>query len=73
MIVHITARGCWEAAREQEVYRCASLEAEGFIHCSKPSQVLTPANALFFGKRSKQPTALECSLKLHSIMTCSQP
>ena len=48
-IVHICRRADWEAAKQQGEYRDASLEAEGFIHCSLPEQVLATANRFFRG------------------------
>lgn len=50
-LLHITSRAAWDAAREHDRYRDASLASEGFIHCSYPAQVLTPANALFGGRQ----------------------
>jgi uncharacterized protein (DUF952 family) len=50
MILHITDRDDWEAARSAGEYRLDSLEAEGFIHCSTPEQVLGPANELYRGR-----------------------
>ena len=38
-IVHLCQRQQWEAARRVGVYRPASLESEGFIHCSRPEQI----------------------------------
>jgi Uncharacterized protein conserved in bacteria len=46
-VLHIIQRSDWEAARAAGAYRADSLATEGFIHCSTPEQVLTPANALF--------------------------
>jgi uncharacterized protein (DUF952 family) len=50
MILHIVKFQEWETAVDAGIYRPASLETEGFIHCSTPEQVLTPANKLFLGK-----------------------
>ena len=47
MIVHICEREAWEAAQESREYRPASLEAPGFIHCSRPEQVLDVANRFY--------------------------
>ena len=50
-ILHITPRSDWDAAQTAGTpYRAASLDGEGFIHCSTAAQVLTPANALFRGQ-----------------------
>jgi uncharacterized protein (DUF952 family) len=48
-IYHITPRTDWEAALESGDYRPASLESEGFIHCSTKDQVAPVANALYTG------------------------
>jgi uncharacterized protein (DUF952 family) len=39
LILHITTRPVWEAAAAAGEYRAPSLETEGFIHCSLPTQV----------------------------------
>jgi uncharacterized protein (DUF952 family) len=39
LIFHITTAPEWEAARRDGEYRAPSLETEGFIHCSTPTQV----------------------------------
>ena len=47
-ILHITSGADWGASsRDLEP---ESLSTEGFVHCSDPSQVLFPANALFAGQ-----------------------
>jgi uncharacterized protein (DUF952 family)/uridine phosphorylase len=58
LILHITTRSEWETAFVDPVatavshppYTAASLQTEGFIHCSTPAQVLIPANAMFKGQ-----------------------
>jgi uncharacterized protein (DUF952 family) len=50
-IVHICRREDWIAAQEQGEYRAASLQSEGFIHCSKPGQVLAVANRYYHGEK----------------------
>ena len=47
---HIIDREEWERAKSNGSYRPESVEGEGFIHCSYPSQVLMPANYLFRGQ-----------------------
>ena len=39
LILHITTAPEWETAQRDGSYRAASLETEGFIHCSLPTQV----------------------------------
>ncbi|MBL7163382.1 MAG: DUF952 domain-containing protein [Anaerolineales bacterium] len=46
-IVHICTRGDWEEAKKVGEYRAASLESEGFIHCSRSDQVLTVVNCFY--------------------------
>jgi uncharacterized protein (DUF952 family)/nitroreductase len=48
-IVHLTTRQAWDLAQEIGEYRAASLETEGFIHCSRPDQVLEVANRFYRG------------------------
>ena len=47
MILHITARADY---RRDEPYRAASLDTEGFLHCSDFGTVHLPANRLFAGR-----------------------
>lgn len=46
-IVHICTRRDWAEAQEGSDYRAESLETEGFIHCSRPNQVLKVANHFY--------------------------
>lgn len=48
-IVHICTQPAWQAALQAGEYRHASLETEGFIHCSSPQQVLQVANRYYPG------------------------
>lgn len=47
MIFHITTCSEWQQAREIGEYRVASLETEGFIHCSEIDQVAWVANQFY--------------------------
>lgn len=49
-ILHITTQAEWQAALEAGSYAPASLEAEGFIHCSRPEQVARVANVFYAGQ-----------------------
>lgn len=49
MIYHITSRAHWQSAIEGGKYSPPSLQAEGFIHCSRSEQALGVANDLFRG------------------------
>jgi uncharacterized protein (DUF952 family) len=51
-IVHLCRRVEWEAALETGDYRDASLQEVGFIHCSRPEQILWVANHYFHGTDS---------------------
>ena len=46
-ILHITPPQDWEKAKNTGIYRADSLETEGFIHCSTPTQVVRTANLWF--------------------------
>ena len=48
-ILHICPAEDWNKAIKDRLYRAASLETEGFIHCSKPEQILAVANRYFSG------------------------
>ncbi|NLH47876.1 MAG: DUF952 domain-containing protein [Myxococcales bacterium] len=50
MIVHITTRQEWQAAAGESEYRAASLQSDGFIHCSTVKQVVDTANLFFRGQ-----------------------
>ena len=50
MIYHITSRSDWEEAKRLGRFRAASLDAEGFIHCSAREQILSVANSVFVGQ-----------------------
>ena len=49
MIVHICPQEAWQAAQDNGEYRAASLASEGFIHASRPEQVLQVANRFYRG------------------------
>jgi uncharacterized protein (DUF952 family) len=51
VILHIAHRRDWEAALSRGHYSAASLETEGFIHCSTPEQVVETANRFFPGQQ----------------------
>ncbi|MEV6601853.1 DUF952 domain-containing protein [Actinoplanes sp. NPDC051346] len=50
MILHFCPRAEWEAAVAAGTYRAASLDTQGFIHCSTPEQVHIPATLLARGR-----------------------
>lgn len=47
MILHIINKEIWEQAKKSGEYRGDTLESEGFIHCSKPDQVVEVADYVF--------------------------
>jgi len=49
-IFHITSAAAWAQAQRAGAYRTASLENEGFIHCSTQAQLLPVANAFYRGQ-----------------------
>ncbi len=51
MILHITHKQDWDEAQRNGFYSAPSLEIEGFIHCSTPSQVIAVAERFYAGQR----------------------
>jgi len=49
-ILHIAKRSDWTEAQSLGSYKADSLDTEGFIHCSKPDQVIAVANFIFHGQ-----------------------
>lgn len=49
-IVHLCQQQAWELAQAAGEYRPKSLEEVGFIHCSRPEQILEVANNFFPGQ-----------------------
>ena len=49
-IYHITTRTAWSFGKAAGMYRAESLEQDGFIHCSKASQILRVANKYYHGQ-----------------------
>jgi len=50
-ILHITKRQQWEQAKDLGSYRADSLDSEGFIHCSKSTQIVKVANTFVFNQK----------------------
>jgi uncharacterized protein (DUF952 family)/RimJ/RimL family protein N-acetyltransferase len=48
-ILHLCKQQDWDAAQAQGEFRPNSLAAEGFIHCSRPEQILDVANRYYKG------------------------
>jgi uncharacterized protein (DUF952 family) len=49
-ILHVTTRASWSAAQAQGQYSADSLAGQGFIHCSRISQILRVANVFYAGQ-----------------------
>ena len=49
-ILHVAKREQWEKAKARGSYQADTLKSQGFIHCSKPDQVVRVANFLFRGQ-----------------------
>lgn len=67
LLLHICPRGDWEKGQAAGAYRAASLETEGFIHCSLTRQVLGVADNVYSGQQDLvllviEPGALAVSL-----------
>jgi uncharacterized protein (DUF952 family) len=45
-IVHALTASDWAAFREAGTYRPPSLDADGFVHCSKPGQIVVVADTV---------------------------
>ena len=46
-IVHICKESAWEISQTRGWYHNESLQQDGFIHCSRPDQVLRVANTFY--------------------------
>lgn len=51
-IYHIAKSQDWETAKKHKEYTADSLSSQGFIHCSKESQVVAVANTIFKGNKN---------------------
>lgn len=50
-ILHITQHEQWEQAKLVKTYRGDTLDSEGFIHCSTPTQIIKVANTFFHNQK----------------------
>ena len=67
-ITHLASNEAWLAAVKKGIFYADSLSTEGFIHCSKPSQIVGVANTFYHGQRGLallviEPSKLEAELK----------
>lgn len=51
IIYHMTNAAAWASAQTRGSYTADSLASEGFIHCSKPDQIVATANRFYAGQR----------------------
>lgn len=49
-LMHITRQEDWLKALAEGSYRADSLDSQGFIHCSSPTQVVAAANRFYRGQ-----------------------
>jgi uncharacterized protein (DUF952 family) len=49
LLVHICQKSEWKVAQAVGSYRASGMAVDGFIHCSRPEQVLTVANRYYAG------------------------
>jgi uncharacterized protein (DUF952 family) len=52
LILHIATLKDWEKARALGIYKNESLQKQGFIHCSYPSQLERLANSSYQGQNA---------------------
>jgi len=67
-IIHIISESDWRAAQAAGVWGPPSLEREGFIHCSRPEQVVATANRHFPGRTDLlllviDPAEVQCEIR----------
>lgn len=67
VIYHIATRDAWERAAATGRYSPASLEHEGFIHCSKRWQLLDVANSMYHGEKDLVLLRIDVALVLPEI------
>ena len=72
MLVHLCTRSEWQTAQAMGSYQPASLSAEGFIHLSRPDQILKVANAFYRGLQDAvllwiDPSLLTAELRWESV------
>jgi uncharacterized protein (DUF952 family) len=71
-IAHIAAKVDWQSAQKSGAYHPPSLQNEGFIHCSNPSQVLNTANRYFISRQDLvllwiDPPKIEAELRWEAV------
>lgn len=76
IILHMTTRSQWQEALTSGIYRTDSLDSQGFIHCSKPEQVVAVANAHFPGRSDIlllciEPENVTAPIQYENLQGCS--
>ena len=66
-IFHITSRVSWSEAQKAGLYSVDSLTNEGFIHCSKLSQILRVANSYCANQREQVLLVIDPSRLIHPV------
>jgi len=71
-LVHLCTHAAWQAAQESGSYQPVSLAAEGFIHLSRPDQILKVANTFYHGIRDAillwiDPARLQAALRWEAV------
>ena len=74
IILHIAYCQDWETAKNIGFYQAASLESQGFIHASMPSQMVAVANKFYKGQQDLvllciDPALLESEVHYESLGT----
>ena len=72
IILHITERRSWQSAQVAGAYRAASLDTEGFIHCSTAEQVVRVANSFYKGQTDLVLLCIEAE-RLQATLKWEQP
>uniref|UniRef100_A0A832H4D7 DUF952 domain-containing protein n=1 Tax=Oscillatoriales cyanobacterium SpSt-402 TaxID=2282168 RepID=A0A832H4D7_9CYAN len=77
LVFHITPRSHWQHAQQIGAYQAASLDSEGFIHCSTADQVIWVANSFYQGQSGLvllciSTDQLQSELRFDSIETGAQ-
>ena len=71
-LVHLCTRTAWQIALQSGRYQPASLSNEGFIHISRPDQILKVANAFYRGLQDAillwiDPARLQAELRWEAV------
>jgi len=67
IIYHITTAQEWQDALQKKFYEAPSLQAEGFIHCSKAEQVQGVLERYFKGKTALVKLTIDTTKLTHQL------